>query len=304
MPASSKDFLHLHFLVLIWGFTAILGVLITIPAVEIVLFRTLMASVALGLLLYARKMNFRLGSNEILKMLSTGLLMSAHWILFFAAARISTVSVALAGLATCSLWTSFIEPMLTHRKIKWFEVALGSMGMVGLYVIFQFEFDHALGLTMSVVAAFLSALFTVINGKFAARHNHYVITFYEMIGAFLGTVLFLPLYMRYFAPEGVLQLFPTSLDWFYLSLLALVCTVYAYSIAVQLMQKISAFVINLTVNLEPVYGIILAVLIFGDDEKMTDGFYVGTLIILASVLIYPILNRLHRRKALETDIWR
>lgn len=304
MAASSKDFLHLHFLVLIWGFTAILGVLITIPAVEIVLFRTLMAAVALGLLLYARRLDFRVGSKEILKMLSTGLLMSAHWILFFAAARISTVSVTLAGLATCSLWTSFIEPALTHRKIRWFEVALGSMGMIGLYVIFQFEFDHALALTMSVVAAFLSALFTVINGKFSVRHNHYMITFYEMIGAFLGTVLFLPFYVHYFAAEGALQLMPSSIDWFYLAILALICTVYAYSVAVQLMQKISAFVINLTVNLEPVYGIVLAVLIFGDDEKMTDGFYIGTLIILASVLIYPILNRLHRRKALETDIWR
>lgn len=304
MQANYKDFLHLHFLVLIWGFTAILGVLITVPAVEIVFFRTLIAFVALGLLLYLQKMNFRVGAKEILKMLSTGLLMSAHWILFFAAARISTVSVTLAGMATCSLWTSFIEPVLTHRKIKWFEVALGSMGMIGLYVIFQFEFDHALGLTMSLVAAFLSALFTVINGKFSVRHNHYMITFYEMIGAFLGTVLFLPFYIRYFAPDGVLHLAPNVLDWLYLSLLALVCTVYAYSVAVQLMQKISAFVINLTVNLEPIYGIILAVIIFGDDEKMTDGFYVGTLIILASVLIYPILNRLHKRKALETDIWR
>lgn len=304
MQANYKDFLHLHFLVLIWGFTAILGVLITVPAVEIVFFRTLIAFVALGLLLYLQKMNFRVGAKEILKMLSTGLLMSAHWILFFAAARISTVSVTLAGMATCSLWTSFIEPVLTHRKIKWFEVALGSMGMIGLYVIFQFEFDHALGLTVSLVAAFLSALFTVINGKFSVRHNHYMITFYEMIGAFLGTVLFLPFYIRYFAPDGVLHLAPNVLDWLYLSLLALVCTVYAYSVAVQLMQKISAFVINLTVNLEPIYGIILAVIIFGDDEKMTDGFYVGTLIILASVLIYPILNRLHKRKALETDIWR
>lgn len=304
MQANYKDFLHLHFLVLIWGFTAILGVLITVPAVEIVFFRTLIAFVALGLLLYLQKMNFRVGATEILKMLSTGLLMSAHWILFFAAARISTVSVTLAGMATCSLWTSFIEPVLTHRKIKWFEVALGSMGMIGLYVIFQFEFDHALGLTMSLVAAFLSALFTVINGKFSVRHNHYMITFYEMIGAFLGTVLFLPFYVHYFAPDSVLHLSPNVLDWLYLSLLALVCTVYAYSVAVQLMQKISAFVINLTVNLEPIYGIILAVIIFGDDEKMTDGFYVGTLIILASVLIYPILNRLHKRKALETDIWR
>lgn len=304
MQANARDYWHLHFLVLIWGFTAIIGVLITIPAVEIVFFRTLMSFIALGGLLYLRKISFRLGAKETIKILGTGLLMAAHWILFFAAARISTVSVTLAGMATCSLWTSFLEPMVTQRKIKWFEVALGSMAMLGLYVIFQFEFNHALGLAMAIAAAFLSALFTVINGKFSVRHNPYMITFYEMIGACAGTVLFFPIYIRFFASEGLLHLSPSLMDWLYIAILSLVCTVYAYSAAVKLMQKMSAFVINLTVNLEPVYGIILAIIIFGSEEKMTNGFYIGTFIILVSVLIYPLINRYYKRKALKMDILR
>ena len=304
MKAESRDFLQLHFLVLIWGFTAILGVLITIPAVEIVFFRTLLSFIALGFLLYFRKRKFSIGKKEILKILGTGFLIAAHWILFFAAARVSTVSVTLAGMATISLFTSFLEPIATGRKIKWFEVLLGTLAMVGLYIIFQFEFNHLMGLLMALASAFLAALFTVINGKFSLRHNPYMITFYEMIGACLGTVLFFPIYKAYFAAGSILRLAPTGTDWIYLSILAFVCTVYAYSVSVQLMQKMSAFVINLTVNLEPVYGIILAFLIFREDEKMTTGFYIGTLIILLSVLIYPLVNRYYRRKALQTDVLR
>lgn len=304
MTAGLKDYFQLHFIVLIWGFTAILGVLISIPSVEIVFYRTLMASAALGILLFLRKRNFSLGVNEILKIFGTGFLIAAHWLLFFAAARVSTVSVTLAGMATCSLWTSFLEPMMTGRKIKWFEVVLGGLAIIGLYVVFQFEFDHALGLSMALVSAFLAALFTVINGKFSQRHNPYMITFYEMIGACLGTALFFPVYVKYFTADGLLHLSATPLDWLYLGILALVCTVYAYSISVELMQRLSAFVINLTVNMEPVYGIILAFVIFGEEEKMTGGFYAGTLIILSSVLIYPVINRIYKRKALETDILR
>ncbi len=304
MQASTKDYVHLHFIVLIWGFTAILGVLITIPAVEIVFFRTLFAFLALGILLYLRKRNFRLGYQDALKIMGTGLLIAAHWILFFAAARVSTVSVTLAGMATCSIWTSFLEPMATKKSIKWFEVALGGIVMIGLYIIFRFEFNHVVGLSMAVMSAFLSALFTVINGQLTQRHNPYMITFYEMVGACLGTALFFPIYKYYFAVDGLLQLNPTSMDWVYLSILAIICTVYAYSASVQLMQKMSAYLINLTVNLEPVYGIILAVLIFKEDEQMTSGFYIGTLVILSSVLIYPLINRYYKRKALETDILR
>lgn len=299
-----KDQLQLHFIVLIWGFTAILGVLISIPAVEIVFYRTLISFIALGLLLYFRKRNFLLGWPEVIKILATGFLIAAHWILFFAAARVSTVSVCLAGMATCSLWTSFLEPAMTKRKLKWFEVMLGLVVIVGLYVIFHFEFNHALGLSMAVGSAILSSLFTVINGKFAKNHNPYMITFYEMIGACIGTALFFPVYLEFFITDQQLQLVPNAMDWLYLAILAIICTVYAYSISVELMKRMSAFTINLTVNLEPVYGIILAYIIFREAEKMTAGFYFGTLIILLSVLAYPVLNKRYKRKALETDILR
>src|SRR5690606_20214280 len=179
---------------------------------EIVFYRTFLAFLALGLLLLIRKKNFRIGRGEILKIFGTGFLIAAHWILFFAAARVSTVSVTLAGMATCSLWTSFLEPMTTGRKIKWFEVVLGGIVMIGLYVIFRFEFDHLLGLSMALLSAFLSALFTVINGRLVLRHNPYVITFYEMLGACLGTALFFPIYTIYFSDVG-LQLIPTGFDW-------------------------------------------------------------------------------------------
>ncbi|MDX1630061.1 MAG: DMT family transporter [Fulvivirga sp.] len=298
--AQTKDYIKLHFVVWIWGFTAILGLLISIPAVEIVFYRTLLAFIALGILLYIRKRNFYLGHDQILKILATGLLIAAHWILFFGAARVANASVCLAGMATCSLWTSFIEPAFNKRKINWIEVLLGIVVIFGLYVIFRFEFDHALGLTMAVLSAFLSALFTVINAKFTKKHNPYMITFYEMIGACLGTAIFFPFYMAYIT-DGELNLLPTTMDWLYLAILAGICTVYAYSMSVELMQRLSAFVVNLTVNLEPVYGIILAVLIFGEKEKMAAGFYFGTLIILAAVLAYPLINRYYRRKSMRVD---
>lgn len=301
MVATTKDYVKLHFIVWIWGFTAILGLLISIPSVEIVWYRTMIAFMALGVMLHFRKHNFQLGYKEVLKILGTGFIIAAHWILFFAAARVSTASVCLAGMATCSLWTSFIEPWVNKRKIKIFEVVLGLVVIVGLYVIFRFQFNHALGLFMAVVSAMLSALFSVINGQLIKKHSPYMITFYEMLGAFLGTSLFFPIYITYFAPDGMLHLVPTAMDWLYLSILALICTVYAFSVSVELMKRISAFVVNLTVNLEPVYGIILAVLIFGEKEKMEPGFYLGTLIILASVLIYPVVNKRYKRKALEVD---
>lgn len=301
MIAETKDYLNLHFLVFIWGFTVILGLLISIPAVEIVFYRTLMASIALWILLKYRQRNLALGQVEIFKIFTTGFLIAAHWILFFAAARVSTASVCLAGMATCSFWTSLLEPLLTRRKIKLFEVFLGLLVIIGLYIIFRFEFNHALGLGMAIVSAFLAALFTVINSKFTRRHNPYTITFYEMVGACIGIGLFFPVYLSFWATDGKLQLVPHDLDWLYLLILALICTVYAYSASVELMKKISAFSVNLAVNLEPVYGIILALLIFGEREKMQPGFYLGTAIILLSVLSYPVINRLKRRKVLEVD---
>lgn len=296
-----KDYLHLHFLVLIWGFTAIIGLLITIPPVEVVFYRTLIASFGLAILMYAKKLSFAVGKGEVVKLLLTGSIIAGHWILFFWSARVSTASVCLAGMATTSFWTSFLEPIILKKKVKWYEVFLGILVIIGLYIIFRFEFNHALGLFLALISAFLAALFTVINSRFAKIHHHQTVTFYEMVGATLSIALFFPLYMQLFADNHQLQLQLSLSDLFYISILAIVCTVYAYAASIDLMKKISAFSVNLTINLEPVYGIILAVLIFGDQEKMHLGFYVGAVIILSSVLAHPVLSRYYHRKLLEPD---
>lgn len=304
MTQSTKDFAFLHFIVLIWGFTAILGILIALPSVEMVFYRTLLSSLGLAVVIFFAGKSFRFEFRKhYLITFGTGVLIAAHWILFFISARISNVSVCLAGMATCSLWTSFLEPLVNRRSIKPFEVILSIIAFVGIAVIFNVEFDHFLGLMLAILSAFISALFTVINGKLTLKEDPFVITYYEMIGATLGIALFFPVYLNL---EGVISLAldPTWNDWGYLLILALVCTVFAYSYSVQLMRRLSAFSVNLTVNLEPVYGIIMALILFPEKEKMTPGFYVGTGLILISVLVYPVFNRIYKRKALQTDILR
>lgn len=293
---SAKDYLMLHLVVLIWGFTAILGLLISIPAVEIVFYRTLIASGILGLFFLLRKRNMRLPKEDFWKVIGTGALIGMHWILFFGAARVATASVCLAGIATCSLWTAFLEPMVNKSQVKWYEVMLGLIVLLGLYVIFRFEFEHWEGLLMAVTSAFLGACFTVSNGLLTKKHSAYLLTFYEMAGACAFSVLFMPIYAYYWAGESGLQLIPTAADWFWLLVLSGICTVYAFSVSVELMKRLSVFVINLSVNMEPVYGIALAVLIFGEKEKMTEGFYFGTLIILASVALYPVFNYVYKKR--------
>lgn len=294
--AHTKHYLLLHFIVLVWSFTAVIGLLISIPSVEVVFYRTFLAALALWIMLLIRRQPMMLGRQAVVKIMGTGGLIAAHWILFFAAARVANASVCLAGMATCSLWTSLLEPLMTGRKIRVYEVGLGLLAIVGLYVIFRFEFDHALGLTMAIVSALLGAIFTVLNAKFARHHHAYVITFYEMAGACIATALFFPVYATYLSETGTLLLIPSATDWVYLLILSLVCTLYAFSVSVSLMKHVTAFAMNLTNNLEPVYGILLAVLIFGESETMSLPFYLGTAIILLSVLAYPVIRRISRQQ--------
>ncbi|MCH6198001.1 DMT family transporter [Aquiflexum sp. LQ15W] len=293
--ASVKDYFMLHFIVAIWSITAILGILISIASIELVFYRTLIASAMLGLIFLWKKTSIRVSRSELFKIIGTGFLISIHWILFFWAARVSTASVCLAGMATTSLWTAFLEPIINKKKIKGFEVFLGLLVISGIYVIFRFEWGYWLGLSMAIGAALMGALFSVINGRLTKRHSPYVLTFYEMFGACVFAFMMLPVYAFFFAENG-LQLIPAPMDWLWLLILSGICTVYAFSVSVELMRRITAFAVNLTVNLEPVYGIMLAVLILGEREKMTGGFYLGTLIILISVLIYPIYNYILKRR--------
>ena len=291
-----RDYLMLHFVVLIWGFTAILGLLISLPSLELVFYRTLIAALGVALVAFLRKKPLGVTLPQLLRIAGVGVLISLHWIFFFWSARLSTASVCLAGMATTSLWTAFVDPMVNRTKIKWYEVALGLLVISGLLVIFQFESGYWLGLTMALVAAFFGALFSVLNGRLTRRHTPYQITFYEMAAACLFALSFMPVYTAFISDGQPLQLAWQGLDWLWLLVLGGVCTVYAFAVSVELMKRLTVFTINLTVNLEPVYGIVLAVLVFGESEKMTPQFYLGTLIILVSVLLYPLLNYWSRRK--------
>lgn len=288
---SSSDYAKLHFIVFLWGFSAILGKLISIPFVEMVFYRAIFAIAGIGLVMYFRKQSFHVSARDLGILLLIGFIVALHWIAFFGSGRVANVSVSLVGFATNSLWTALLEPMFNKTKIKKYEVLLGLIVLAGLYIIFSFDFQYQLGLIMGIVAGFTSAVFSIFNSRMVKRVSSYAITFYEMTGVFLGIVLFLPLYKVLWAPNNTLDLSPAPLDWLWIALLAGGCSVYAYTVAVELMKRVSVFMIQLCLNLEPVYGIIMAVLIFRDTEKMSLNFYVGTLVILCAVASYPMLKK-------------
>lgn len=292
--ANLKDYLRLHLIVFLWGFTAILGNEITVDSTDVVFYRTGLAALILAVLMRVRKRTFRFPRKAIIQFLLTGLVVSAHWVTFFEAARISTVSVCLAGMATATFWTSLVEPIFKKQKIQSFQVVLGLVVIFGLYLIFKFEFTHAKGLALAIFSALLAAMFSVLNSKFTQNYPPYGITFYEMLASSVGLLIFIPFYKTYVLNAESIVIVPTDRDWIFLLILAGVCTVYAFVESVELMKRISAFAVNLTINLEPVYGILLALLIYGDEEKMSGGFYAGTLVIIAAVISYPVMRRLKR----------
>jgi len=287
---TTSDYFKLHFIVLLWGFTAILGKLISIPAVEMVFYRTLLAAAGMGVVMLYLKTSFRLSSSDFWKIFFTGFIVAAHWLTFFISGRIANASVSLVGFATGSLWTALIEPLVKRKKIQVIEVGLGLVVITGLYIIFSFDFQYPLGLLLGIASGLTMAMFAVINSTFVHRIHPFTITFYEMTGACIAVILFFPIYKNLWSADHQLHLAPSGMDWIYIAAMAWACSVYAYSVALNLMKKISVFLISLSLNLEPVYGIIMAVLIFGDSEKMNSNFYIGTAVILCAVLSYPLLK--------------
>ncbi len=291
-PSHLKKHVQLHLVVILLGFTAILGALISLPAIDLVWYRMLMAFVGLWLFFLLRKIPFRLRFRQILPLLGIGIVVALHWITFFHAIKLSNVSVTLGVFASTTLFTSFIEPLTQRRRIFWVEVFIGLVIMGGIYLIFQYEFQYMEGILYALLSALLNGLFVVLNRNISLRHHPSVISFYEMIGGFLAISLYLVARSDFNA-----SFFQVSAsDLFYLLLLGFVCTAYAFTAIVDVMKLLSAFTVVLAVNLEPVYGIIMAHFFFPEAERMSAGFYLGTLVILSSVFAYPFLKRRFGRK--------
>lgn len=296
MIATTKDYLKLHFIVFLFGFTAILGKLVSIPSVEMVFYRTIIAATGMSILIYLVKGSFFVSKSDLIKILLTGSIVAIHWLTFFGSGRVSNPSTSLVGFATCSFWAAFIEPIAKRKKIQALEVALGVVVLIGLVIIFSFNFEYALGLFLGIISGLTAAIFSVINSKIANRVSAYTITLYEMIGACLTVVLFFPLYKILFAENHELQLTPAPMDWVYIGTMAIACSVYAYSVMIDLSKKLSVFFIQLALNLEPVYGIVIALFVFGQQEVMGWNFYLGTAIILCAVGLYPLMKGRQEKK--------
>jgi len=287
-----NSYLQLHLIVFIWGFTAILGELISLDALPLVWFRMAMAVGFIFLFMIYKKSKFIVPRKTLFAFLFLGLVIALHWLTFFKAIKVSNVSVTLACLSTGAFFTSFLEPILYRRKVIWYEVAFGLVVIGGLYIIFNVEGDYYLGIILALISAFLSALFSVMNGKYAKMYDATVISFYELLGGVLCFSVYLLFTNTFSADFFILK--PS--DWLYLLVLSSVCTAYAFIASVKVMKFISPYTVMLTINLEPVYGIILALLIFKEKEKMSPEFYFGALIILATVILNGIIKYRLRNK--------
>jgi len=276
-----KNQLHLHFIVFIWGFTAILGALISIDAVPLVWYRVLLASAALYVVLRIRKVRFDENRADLLKLAIGGLVVALHWVTFFHAIKISTVSTTLVSLSSSAFFVVLIKPFFERKKFQWYELFLALVAIVGFVVIFRSETLYAEGILVALASAFLVALFAVMNSRFIQKYSGSKIAFYELFFAMVFLSVWL-LFEGKFTPDFFTM---SQRDWIYLLVLALVCTAYPFVVATNLLKKMSPFTIVLTNNLEPVYGIILALLIFGDKEMMSLQFYLGALVILSCVIL-------------------
>lgn len=293
-----KAYLHFHLIVFIWGFTAVLGALITIDAVPLVWFRMGLASIFIFAFIKFRGVSLAVPRKALIGFAIAGLVIAVHWLTFFGAIKESNVSITLAMMSTGAFFTALLEPIFYKRKVIWYELLFGAIVVGALYVIFEVETAYQTGILLALLSAFLSAVFTLINGKFIENHHPTKISFYELlIGSLCVTV-----YLVVARPDTFFsaQFFALpTMDWVYIGILSSVCTAYAFIAAVAVMKHLSPYTIMLTINLEPVYGILLAFIVLGDAEQMSKEFYYGALVILAVVIANGVLKNSKKFKAVK-----
>lgn len=286
MLEKYKYHIWLHITVLIFGLTGVLGKLIETGSYLLVWYRVGIAIIALYIYFAFKKHSLKIDKKLLLKILLVGVIIAVHWVTFFESIKQSNVSVALVCFSSSTLFTSLIEPLYFKRKIKPYELIFGLLIIVGLYFIFSFEFKYLTGMILSVFSAALASWFTVLNGVLIKQTNSKTISFYELIGAFGIVTIYLLLSNNF-----DLSIPLSDIKW--LVILGVVCTAFAFLLSIEVMKKISPYTVTISVNLEPIYSIVLALLIWPETETMTLGFYLGTSIVIATIF----LNAFFKKKA-------
>lgn len=295
---SLPDYLLLHFVILLWSLTANLGKAITLISPVLVAYRTAIAAIGLAVVMIAQGTE-SLNGRTIRDSFLVGMFIGVHWCLFFLATQVGSVSVCLIGAATCSLWCALVEPWFgTGRTVGKLELGMGVSVLIGTAVM---VFDNSLslwGLTFGMMSAAIGAVFSFYNGRLVQRAPYLPISFYEMCGACFLTACVSGI-MKRFQPD--LRLIPDRVEVGYLLLLGLVCTSFAYTAYMAVLQRISVYSVCLTSNLEPVYGILLAAVLYHEHEKSQLPFWIGSAIIVLSVSAYPLLKSRSTSPSLESE---
>jgi len=285
-----KNQIHLHFLVLIAGFTAILGELISIEAIPLVWYRMVIAGMLMFIFIKIKDISLSVSPKMLFRFSFAGIIIALHWITFFASIKAANISIALAMFSTGAFFASLIEPIFYKRKIIKYELFFGLLVIVGIGLIMQTELRYFLGIILGISSALFSSLFAVLNGKFVTHYKASTISFYE----FVSGVGFISIFLCFSSDGFSNEFFNLSTsDWGYLLILASICTAYAFIASVHVMKYITPYSVVLTYNLEPIYGIVLALILFPETETMSASFYTG-----ASLIIFTlVLNALFKQKS-------
>jgi drug/metabolite transporter (DMT)-like permease len=275
-------FIRLHIAVILAGFTGVLGRLITLNEAVLVFYRLLLSALALWLIAAFRKTIKTIPFPQLAAIFGVGFIAAIHWVTFYGAIKYSNVSVTLVCFSAIGFFTALVEPLLLRTRPVWQEIALGLLVILGIFIIFQFDTQYKTGIIIGVISAFLAAIFPVLNRILLRKVSVETLVTYELTGGFVTLSFLMPLYLSFFPAT---QLFPTASDWIWLLVLSLLCTVWAFYLSAYALKHISAFTVNLTYNLEPVYGILLAFFLFQENATLGWHFYIGLLIIVTAVLL-------------------
>ena len=277
-----KAFIQLHIAVFLAGFTAVLGRLILLNEALLVWYRLLITVIVLAGMLYAKKEFKKISRRNILRMTAVGGIIAFHWVTFYGSIKYGNISVALVCLSAAGFFSAFIEPLLYNKKIVLIEVLLGLLAVAGIYIIFDFHPQYKLGIAYGILAALGAAIFPMFNKQLIKEFSPRTLTFYELLGGFLLLSILLPFYLMATTTDHLL---PTWSDLLWLMILAVICTVLCFDLQLKALKKISPFTCNLMYNLEPLYGIILAFVFFGEGKTFHKEFYIGVALILLAVIL-------------------
>ena len=289
-----RAFLQLHIAVFLAGFTGVLGRLITLNEAVLVWYRMMIACFVLWIALLFQKRKPPASRKLFIQASSVGFLLAMHWVSFYAGIKNSNVSTALVCLSAMGFFTAILEPLMLRRPFDMIEVLLGLLAIAGISIVFHFDPHYKLGIIISLFSAFLASVFPILNRQILQKMDAETATRYQLSGGFIFITLLLPVYLHYFPVE---RLLPSLSDFAWLLVLGILCTVVAYDLFMKALQKISAFTVNLSYNLEPIYGIAMAFLIYREDKEVSPGFYYGFCLIVAAVVLQTL--RLRKTSASE-----